>query len=155
MPTFLMTDPGLYDVAYQINPWMRPKVWSADPAAHRRAAVEAWRTLKATLEAHGGKVRVIPGAAGLPDMVFPANAAIVLDRKALVARFRHPERAGEAPRFLAAFEALKAEGVIDHAAQIDVFQEGAGDCIWDADRRLFWVGDGPRSSPEAAPIIAR
>jgi N-dimethylarginine dimethylaminohydrolase len=156
MPTFLMTDPALYDVAYKINPWMRPKVWDADPAANRRAARAAWEALKSALESHGGRVHTIPGAPGLPDMVFPANAAVVLDRKALIANFRHPERAGEGPAFLAAFEGLKAKGLVDKVAPIEgVFQEGAGDCIWDAGRRLFWVGDGPRSSPEAAPIIAR
>src|ERR1700712_3287981 len=114
MPTFLMTDPALYDVAYQINPWMRPQVWDADPAGNRLAARLAWEALRGALEAHGGTVLAMPGAAGLPDMVFPANAAIVLDRKALVANFRHPERAGEAPHFLAAFEALKRQGVVDH-----------------------------------------
>ncbi|HEY5008773.1 MAG TPA: arginine deiminase-related protein, partial [Caulobacteraceae bacterium] len=152
---FLMTDPAHYRVGYEINPWMRPAAWAADPAGHGRAAQAAWTALKAAIEGQGARVRVIPGLAGQPDMVFPANAAIVLDRKALVARFRHPERRGEEPGFLAAFQALQADGVLDHVAQIDVVQEGAGDCIWDAGRRLFWVGDGPRSSPDAAPIIAR
>ncbi len=152
---FLMTDPAHYRVGYEINPWMRPAAWAADPAGHGRAALAAWNTLKAAIEGQGARVRVAPGLAGQPDMVFPANAAIVLDRKALVARFRHPERRGEEPGFLAAFQALKAEGVLDDVAQIDVVQEGAGDCIWDDGRRLFWVGDGPRSSPDAAPIIAR
>lgn len=151
----LMTDPAHYRVGYEINPWMRPVAWAADPAGHGRAAQTAWNALKVAIEGQGANVRVIPGLAGQPDMVFPANAAIVLDRKALVARFRHPERRGEEPGFLAAFQALKAEGVLDHVAQIDVVQEGAGDCIWDAGRGLFWVGDGPRSSPDAAPIIAR
>ena len=31
--------------------------------------------------------------------------------------------------------------------------EGAGDCIWDAARRLFWVGSGPRSSSAAVAEI--
>src|SRR2546430_2316977 len=98
---FAMTDPAHYHVGYEINPWMRPKVWSADPEANGRAARQAWEALKGALEAHGGRVRPLPGDAGQPDMVFPANAAVVLDRKALVARFRHPERSGEEPGFLA------------------------------------------------------
>jgi N-dimethylarginine dimethylaminohydrolase len=151
----LMTDPAHYRVGYEINPWMRPDAWSADPAGNGRAALAAWTALKAAIEGQGARVRVIPGLVGQPDMVFPANAAVVLDRKALVARFRHPERRGEEPGFLAAFQALKAERVLDHVAQIEVVQEGAGDCIWDAGRGLFWVGDGPRSSPDAAPVIAR
>jgi N-dimethylarginine dimethylaminohydrolase len=151
----LMTDPAHYRVGYEINPWMRPKAWSADPAGNGRAALAAWHALKSAIEAQGAQVRVIPGLPGQPDMVFPANAAVVLDRKALVARFHHPERNGEEPGFLAAFQALKAEGVLDQVDQIDAVQEGAGDCIWDAERRLFWTGEGPRSSPDAAPIIAR
>jgi N-dimethylarginine dimethylaminohydrolase len=155
-PTFLMTDPAHYDVAYQINPWMKPGVWGADPAAHRAAAVAAWRTLRETLEDHGAAVHVTPGAAGLPDMVFPANAGVVLGRRALVARFRCPERAGEERHFLAAFEALRAGGVIDEVEMIEAgcFHEGAGDGIWDAARQLFWAGSGPRSSPRAARIMA-
>lgn len=155
-PTFLMTDPAHYEVSYQINPWMRPDAWSADPAASRRAASAGWRNLKAALEGAGGVVHTTGGAEGLPDMVFPANAAVVLDGKALVARFRNPQRTGEETRFLAAFEDLKAKGVIDEVAQIaeGCFQEGAGDAIWDAGRRLFWVGSGPRSSPESVRAIA-
>jgi N-dimethylarginine dimethylaminohydrolase len=151
----LMTDPAHYRVGYEINPWMRPEAWSADPAGNGRAALAAWNALKAAIEAEGAQVRVVPGLTGQPDMVFPANAAIVLDGKALVSRFRCAERRGEEPGFLAAFQALKAEGVLDQVVQIDAVQEGAGDCIWDAGRGLFWVGDGPRSSPDAAPIIAR
>ena len=99
----LMTDPAHYQVGYEINPWMRPGVWSADPAANARAATVAWTGLRAALEAAGARVEAISGAPGLPDTVFPANAAVVLDGKALMARFRHPERQGEEPLFLAAF----------------------------------------------------
>jgi N-dimethylarginine dimethylaminohydrolase len=155
LPTFLMTDPAHYQVAYQINPWMKPDAWAADPAACHAAANTAWGALRAAIEDAGGAVLVAPGAAGLPDMVFPANAAIVLGRRALVARFRHAERQGEERPFLAAFEDLVGQGVLDEAAPIDgCFQEGAGDCIWDASRSLFWVGSGPRSSPDSAAVIA-
>ena len=61
-----------------------------------------WEALKAALEHAGADVRVMAGVAGLPDLVFPANAAVVLDGRALVARFRHPERAGEEPHSSAA-----------------------------------------------------
>ena len=36
---------------------------------------------------------------GLPDMVFAANGATVVDGRVLVARFRHAERAAEAPAY--------------------------------------------------------
>jgi N-dimethylarginine dimethylaminohydrolase len=154
-PTFLMTDPEHFQVAYEINPWMKPAAWGADPVVWRRTARKGWEALKAALEHAGADVRVMPGVEGLPDLVFPANAAIVLDGKALVARFRHPERAGEAPHFHDAFEALKRAGVVDTVTDIEgVFQEGAGDCIWDANRRLFWTASGPRSTPDSLKVVA-
>ncbi len=151
----LMTDPAHYQVGYEINPWMRPGVWSADPAANLRAAHAAWASLRGALEAAGARVEVIAGAAGLPDMVFPANAAVVLDGKALMARFRHAERQGEEPVFLAAFEALRRRGLLAEVTELEpgVFQEGAGDAIWDARRGLFWTGWGPRSSREGSQLV--
>ena len=153
-PTFLMTDPEHFQVAYQINPWMKPAAWSDDPAAHQRDARAGWEALKSALENAGADVRVMGGVAGLPDLVFPANAAVVLDGKALVARFRFAERADEAPHFHRALDWLRREGVVAEVADItDVYQEGAGDCIWDANRRLFWTASGPRSTPDSLKVI--
>ncbi len=153
-PTFLMADPRHFHVSYEINPWMRPAAWSADPAANLVAAHAGWQALKRALEGAGGEVRAMAGVEGLPDIVFPANAAVVLDGKAVVARFRHGERSGEEPHYLAALEALRERGLLEEVVQIEgCFQEGAGDCIWDAARRLFWVASGPRSTPESVEIL--
>jgi N-dimethylarginine dimethylaminohydrolase len=155
-PTYLMTEATAFDVAYAINPWMKPDVWSADPTSHRRAALEGSAALRVALQDSGAVVHTVPAVDGQPDLVFPANAGIVLDGKALVARFRHTERRGEEPHFMAAFERLKDAGLLTDVAFIeDCYQEGAGDCIWDASRNLFWVGSGPRSAPESDAIIAR
>ena len=152
-PIFLMTDASAYDVAYRINPWMKPDAWGANLTANRRAALDASRVLRIALEDSGADVRLIPPQPGLPDLVFPANAAVVLDGKALVARFLHTERAGEEPHFLRALDSLKTEGLLSRVEQIDTVHEGAGDCIWDASRQLFWVGSGPRSSPDAGSRV--
>jgi N-dimethylarginine dimethylaminohydrolase len=153
--TFLMTDPAHFQVAYEINPWMRPGAWSADPIAQAMRARAGWEALKSALEHAGADVRVMSGVAGLPDLVFPANAAVILDGRALVARFRFPERAGEAPHFHQALESLRLRGLLADVADVeDSFQEGAGDCIWDANRRLFWAASGPRSSPESLGVLA-
>jgi N-dimethylarginine dimethylaminohydrolase len=151
-PFFLMTDPAAFEVCYQINPWMRPDAWRACDAEAARTASAALRT---ALTAAGGHVETIGAVRGLPDLVFPANAAVVLDGRVLVARFRHPERQGEEAVFLSTFEALKRRGVIDDVVRLPegVLQEGAGDCIWDADRRLFWAGYGPRSSHSSIAVI--
>jgi N-dimethylarginine dimethylaminohydrolase len=155
-PLILMTDPAWFDVSYEINPWMRPGIWRADADTHQRAARAAFDALVAALTSAGASVAIIDGARGLPDMVFAANAAVVLDRKVLVGRFRPAERRGEEARYLAAFRALRDSGVVDAVAQISagVFQEGAGDAIWDARRGHFWTGYGQRSDRAAGDAIA-
>lgn len=155
-PQFLMTDPAAYEVRYEINPWMQPGAWSQDPLGGLRRARAASRALRDALEAQGAQVAMVPPAPGLPDLVFPANAAVVLDRTALLARFRHPERQGEEAPFRAAFEELRRQGVVDRIVDLPhgVFQEGAGDAIWDDQRQVFWAGWGPRSDRAARGAIA-
>jgi len=154
MPTFLMTDPDCFDVCYQINPWMRPGAWGADSLA---AAKRSAAALKAALKAAGARIETVEAVRGLPDLVFPANAAVVLDGRVLLARFRHPERQGEEAVFRTAFAGLQRRGLVSevHDLPEGVLQEGAGDAIWDADRGHFWVGHGPRSSRASAGVIAR
>ena len=156
MPSYLLVPPAHYEVSYAINPWMKPGTWSENPAAHRDEARAAFRALQVALREAGGEVELLDGVSGLPDMVFPANGGIVLDRRALVAGFRHPQRQGETPVFQAAFEALRERGLLDEVVSLPdgLVQEGAGDCIWDSTRQLAWTGYGPRTSPEAPAHVA-
>ncbi|HEY4030646.1 MAG TPA: arginine deiminase-related protein [Caulobacteraceae bacterium] len=156
-PLFLLTDPEHFEVSYRINPWMNPSAWSADPDAFRARAAAAARALKQALIDAGAEVETIAGVKGLPDLVFPANAAVVLDSRVAPARFRHRERQGEEKVFRAVFEGLRRRGLLQEIVDLPegLFQEGAGDAIWDADRALFWVGYGPRSSPGSAAAIAQ
>ena len=144
-PRFLMTDPSCFDVCYQINPWMKPTAWRPE---HLAAAQSASAALRAALQDAGAHVETIEAVRGLPDLVFPANAAIVLDGKVLLARFRHPERQGEEAVFRSVFTRLQARGLISEIVDLPegVLQEGAGDAIWDVSRGLFWVGYGQRST---------
>ncbi|MDE1938293.1 MAG: amidinotransferase [Alphaproteobacteria bacterium] len=153
-PTLLVIDAGHFEVSYVINPWMTPDAWSKDRIGHFRAAQTASAALEQALVKAGAEVIRLPGAAGLPDMVFPANAAVVLDGRALVARFRYPERQGEERLFLKALEDFKARGLLEVVEQYPAgcFQEGAGDCIWDATRQHFWAGYGQRSIREAIAV---
>jgi N-dimethylarginine dimethylaminohydrolase len=156
-PLLLLIDPAHFEVTYTINPWMQPRAWAEDPLGHLAAARRCFQSFAATLTAAGARLEIMPGVAGLPDMVFPANAAVVLDRLALLARFRHRERHGEERYFQEHFRALMKRGVIlDEIAQLPptCFQEGAGDCIWDAARGRFWAGYGQRSTRQAAVEIS-
>jgi len=156
-PFFLMTDPAHFDVCYQINPWMHPAAWRRDSAAFWTHAQAASAALRQALRGAGARVETLEGRRGLPDLVFPANGAIVLDGRALMARFRYPERQGEEPVFRAAFCRLKQRGLIREIIDFPegVFQEGAGDCIWDERRGLLWTAHGPRSSAAADRVIRR
>jgi N-dimethylarginine dimethylaminohydrolase len=147
---FLMCRPEHFAVSYTINPWMDPQSWARDTRA-RAAAGREWAKLHRKLGELGAMIELVPAATGLPDLVFTANAAVVLDRQVLLARFRHPERQGEEVHFEAAFRSLEARGLIDGVRRLpeDVVLEGAGDCVFDATRKLFWLGYGQRSDAAA------
>jgi hypothetical protein len=95
---FLMCRPDHFAVSYAINPWMEPSNWARDKRAHFTAMRE-WCFLYDTLLQLGTRVELVAPAAGLPDLVFTANAGVVLDRQVLLARFRHPERQREEPHY--------------------------------------------------------
>ncbi|MBO0718775.1 MAG: amidinotransferase [Rhizobiales bacterium] len=135
---------------------MRPYAWAKDAVGHLTAARRSFQSFAATLIAAGARLEIMPGVSGLPDMVFPANAAVVLDRLALLSRFRHPERRGEEQHFEKRFRVLMERGFLDEVAHLppNCFQEGAGDCIWDAARGRFWAGYGQRSTRQAAVEIS-
>jgi arginine dihydrolase len=155
-PRFLMCPPQHFAVTYSINPWMDPAAWAGHGDALHASAAAQWAALHAALRGCGAAIETVIPHAGLPDLVFTANAAVVLDGKALLARFRHPERQAEQPVFAAALRALATRGLIDDVVEMPqgVALEGAGDCLWDGTRGLFWMGCGFRSDAAAAAVVA-
>jgi len=91
---WLLCKPIDYDVRYKINPWMDI---TRTPNGGR--ALEQWTVLHHTLIRLGAWVSYIDQGTGLPDMVFTANGGLVLGKKVVLPRFRHPERQGEEPLF--------------------------------------------------------
>lgn len=87
---YVMVPPTHYTVEYAINPWMDISN-PVDPAL----ATSQWEALRATYERLGHTVDILPPVAGLPDMVYAANGGIILRGNAVVAQFKHAERAGE------------------------------------------------------------
>jgi N-dimethylarginine dimethylaminohydrolase len=154
-PRLLMCRPQHFAVTYSINPWMDPNAWAESGEVLHARAVRQWTGLHRTLLARGVTIETVEPQPGLPDLVFTANAAVVLDRKAVLARFLHPERQREQPIFADAFRALQARGLIDEVVELPegVTLEGAGDCIWDRKRGLFWIGSGFRSDASARDAI--
>jgi N-dimethylarginine dimethylaminohydrolase len=151
----LMCRPDHFDVSYAINPWMDPASWASRAETLAAAARSEWRRLVRTLKALGATIELVPAAAQLPDLVFTANAAVVMNGVALLARFRHPERQGEEPLIARAFTRLQAAGIINAVRHLpaNLTLEGAGDCVWDRNRELFWMGHGPRSDAAAQAAV--
>jgi len=156
MAHLFMCPPDHFEVAYAINPWMDPDHWAANRERLSAAAQAEWANLKATYERLGHRVTTMTPAPGLPDMVFTANAAIVLNGRALLASFRHPARQKEQAHYARFFERLKARGdiaAIHRPVNGEVF-EGAGDAVWDPYRKLYWVGYSKRTTREAVDTVA-
>jgi N-dimethylarginine dimethylaminohydrolase len=151
----LMCPPQHYAVTYVINPWMDPANWARDEQALAAGSRRQWIELQRILVDLGAVIELIPPVPRLPDLVFTANAAVVLDRKALLSRFRHAERRPEEPHFETAFRALHARGLLESVQKLTdgLVLEGAGDCVWDQTRNLFWMGYGQRSDVGAAHAV--
>jgi N-dimethylarginine dimethylaminohydrolase len=152
---FLMCPPRFFAVSYSINPWMDPNAWTGSAASLHAQADQQWNSLRRVVKGLGAEIDTLDPMPGLPDLVFTANAAVVLDRKAVLARFRYGERRDEEPVFDAAFQTLRVRGIIDEIIELpqDVMLEGAGDCIYDARRGFFWLGCGFRSDAAAAGAV--
>ncbi|HLI21131.1 MAG TPA: arginine deiminase-related protein [Stellaceae bacterium] len=152
----LMCAPKHFEVSYSINPWMDPAEWSRAASSLGLAARREWKRLTQKLKSLGATLELVPPVKGLPDLVFTANAAVVMDRVALVANFRYPERQPEAAHYERAFRDLWARGALDAVRTMPegVILEGAGDCVWDPARQMFWTGFGPRSDRDAARVVS-
>ncbi len=154
---FLMCRPDHFAVAYTINPWMDPQSWARRNRALAAAARRQWDGLYRAMRNEGAEIELVPAMPNLPDLVFTANSAVVLDGKALLARFRHAERRAEEPQFEAVFRRLHERGLIRavHKLPEHLVLEGAGDCVWDQTRNLFWMGCGQRSDAAARDTVER
>ncbi|MCA1692682.1 MAG: dimethylarginine dimethylaminohydrolase family protein [Acidimicrobiales bacterium] len=118
---FLMCPPEHFGVLYEINPWMHQEV-----AVDLDVARAQWDGLVAILTSAGAEVEVLEPQPGLPDLVFTANAGVVNRGCFIPSRFRHPQRRGEVPHYVAWFES--------HGYQVaelpeGVAHEGAGDAL--------------------------
>jgi N-dimethylarginine dimethylaminohydrolase len=141
----LMCRPDYFGVEYEINPWMH-----VEQEVDRDRAESQWQSLYRAYLDLGQTVEVVEQAAGLPDMVFAANAALVRNGTAVLARFRHPERQGEEPLWRAA---LADRGVRVREVSPGVSFEGAGDALFVGDR--LFAGFGFRTDRESHPDLAR
>lgn len=121
--SLLMCAPDYYGIEYEINPWMDVR----RPADANRARGQ-WQALHDCLTTKLRiPVEVLEPVKGLPDLVFTANAGLVVGRRFIGSRFLHPERQNEQPTWEAWFRAR------DYAIATlpeDTCFEGEGDALW-------------------------
>jgi len=141
--TYLMCRPEHFTVSYEINPWMN-KHNPTDTAL----AVKQWESLRDTYLDLGHTIEYIDPIEGLPDMVYAANGATVVDGIVYGARVTYPERQPEGPAFLQWF-ADRGYEVHDAVER----NEGEGDILTVGPRVL--AGTGFRTSVTAHAEAAR
>ncbi|MEU6271493.1 dimethylargininase [Streptomyces populi] len=133
---YLMCPPVHFDVTYAINPWMNP----AKPVDVPLALAQ-WEDLRDRYRSLGHSVEELAPRPGLPDMVFAANGATVVDGRVLGARFAHPQREPEAAAHLEWFRA-RGFGPVREPEHVN---EGEGDFVVTGSYLL--AGRGFRASP--------
>ncbi len=143
----LMCPPHHYDVDYVINPWMEGNVHRSS----RDRAEAQWHQLHEVLKRYA-TVELVTPQPGWPDMVFTANAGLVLDKTAVLSRFFHVERQGEEPHFQKWFE---DNGFKVHTLPPSLPFEGAGDALLDRAGHCLWAGYGFRSELDSHPYLAK
>ena len=139
---FLMCEPTYFEVSYEINPWM-----DVTRETDSSRAVSQWKVLHQAYLDWGHTVELIEPIPGLPDMVYAANGATVVDGIVYSAQFRYPQRAPEGPAYQKWFA---DQGYVTHtASQIN---EGEGDILLVGD--TFLAGSGFRTDASAHAELA-
>lgn len=143
---FLMCAPDYFDVDYAINPWMIGNIHHSS----RDLAIQQWQCLHQLLSKSANIEMMVPQP-DWPDMVFTANAGLVVDKTVVLSRFLHPERQGEEFFYRQWFI---DQGYTLHDLPKDLPFEGAGDALLDREGRWLWAGYGFRSELDAHPYLA-
>jgi N-dimethylarginine dimethylaminohydrolase len=91
-----MTPPTYFTVEYAINPWM-----DTTTPVDVDLAVAQWENLRDTFARLGHTVDLVEPVPDLPDMVYAANAGLIINGTAIVAQFKHAERHGESIAYAA------------------------------------------------------
>ena len=139
---YVVCPPTYFDVVYAINAWMDPST----PVDTDRA-LQQWADLVELYRSLGHRVDVLPAVPGLPDMVFAANGAFVVDGVAYGSRFAHPQRAAEATHHR---DLLAELGIPVHVAEH--VAEGEGDLVVVGE--LVLAGTGFRTTRAAHAEVA-
>ena len=123
-----MCRPDFYTVDYEINPWM-----SVKKKPDSSLVIEQWQQLYDAFQKLDITVNLVNPVAGLPDMVFTANAGLVFEKKFIPSCFRHEQRKAEEEHFIKWFKKNKYQ-IINLPE--DLYFEGEGDALFFNDTLL-------------------
>jgi N-dimethylarginine dimethylaminohydrolase len=110
-----------------------------------------WQQLSGLIQTRA-IVELLPPQLNLPDMIFTANAGLILEDKFVLSSFLHAERQDEESHFAEWF-AANDYGI--YRLPRDIPFEGAGDALLDREQSCLWAGFGHRSALESHDYLER
>ncbi len=140
----LMCAPDFFDIEYEINPWMH-----TNNQVNSNVAQLQWQQLQSVYKDKlGWEVKLQAPVEHLPDMVFTANAGLVIGSKVALSQFRSPERQAETSHDEQWFKSSGYSDILKPKADF----EGEGDAlVWND---LIFAGYPWRSDKAAHHEIA-
>lgn len=119
----LMCSPDYYGIKYEINPWMNIEI-QADYSLAKKQWENLYNILKHKLNVD---IQLVESREDVPDMVFTANAALIYENKAIISKFKYPQRQHEEKYFAEWFKKIGYEVII---LPENMNFEGAGDALF-------------------------
>jgi N-dimethylarginine dimethylaminohydrolase len=143
MRNLLLCPPDHFGIEYEINPWMN-RAQNTLPELARAQ----WQGLHDKLQSLGCQIELIAPQQKLPDMVFTANAGLLVGKTFIRSNFRFKERQGEEAHFEKWFADRKYDVV---RLPEGLFFEGEGDALFCGD--VLFCGYRFRSDIRAHQVI--
>lgn len=139
--TILMCEPNLFNVNYEINPWMEHKINSVDSDL----AYKQWKSLMTILSEKSKTVIMEKQSTLLPDIVFTANAGLIIDNTFITSNFQFNERKPESFIFSRHLNEI-GFSVDNYFIENDIAFEGAGDALFSHSNKSLFLAHGFRTS---------
>ncbi len=144
MKKFLMCSPKNFNVNYEINPWMKNKTGSVDLSN----AEKQWDILYHKIKLKSEIKLMENQPIDLPDLVFTANAGLMLNENFILANFEKEERKNESLIYKNFLENNNVK-VDTFFCDNDISFEGAGDALLDKRTRNLVLAYGFRTNKKA------
>lgn len=141
MKNILLSPPNYFNVNYIINPWMKNKVGTVD----FNLANSQWNNLKSLISKLALTNFLFCEEPNLPDVVFTANAGILINDTFVNSCFNNVERKPESAIFAKYFNSI-GKRVDNFFVENNIPFEGAGDALYSKKHNIYTVSYGFRTS---------